>query len=165
LDELFSLPFLQPGRYQVTFLSPGGNNLHSIVTYQPSHFDGIRILWHEAFPDDPPWNAAEIAIPAKLKLQPELFLVAIDQDLVVGSIMAGYDGHRGWLYAAAVLQSHQRQGIGTALVRAAETLLSAMGCTKINLQVRSSNTAVTRFYNSLGYEIEERVSMGKRLHQ
>jgi ribosomal protein S18 acetylase RimI-like enzyme len=149
--------------------------LHSIVTYQPSHFDGIRVLWHEAFPNDPPWNAAEIAIPAKLKLQPELFLVAIDQDsvdqdlvdqdLVVGSIMAGYDGHRGWLYAAAVLQSHQRQGIGTALVREAETLLSAMGCTKINLQVRASNTAVTAFYNSLGYEIEERVSMGKRLHQ
>jgi ribosomal protein S18 acetylase RimI-like enzyme len=141
------------------------------VTCQPSHFDGIRALWHEAFPDDPPWNAAEVAIPAKLKLQPELFLVAIDQDLavdqdlVVGSIMAGYDGHRGWLYAAAVLQSHRRQGIGTALVRAAETLLSAMGCTKINLQVRSSNTAVTRFYDSLGYEIEERVSMGKRLHQ
>jgi len=155
------------------------------VTYQPSHFDGIRVLWHEAFPNDPPWNAAEIAIPAKLKIQPKLFLVAIDQDLVdqdlvdqdlvdqdlvdqdlvVGSIMAGYDGHRGWLYAAAVLQSHQRQGIGTALVRAAETLLSAMGCTKINLQVRASNTAVTAFYNSLGYEIEERVSMGKRLHQ
>ena len=149
--------------------------MHSIVTYQPSHFDGIRVLWHEAFPNDPPWNAAEIAIPAKLKIQPELFLVAIDQDLVdqnlvdqdlvVGSIMAGYDGHRGWLYAAAVLQSHRRQGIGTALVRAAETLLSAMGCTKINLQVRASNTAVARFYNSLGYEIEERVSMGKRLHQ
>ncbi len=159
--------------------------MHSIVTYQPSHFDGIRVLWHEAFPNDPPWNAAEIAIPAKLKIQPKLFLVAIDQDLVdqdlvdqdlvdqdlvdqdlvVGSIMAGYDGHRGWLYAAAVLQSHQRQGIGTALVRAAENLLSAMGCTKINLQVRASNTAVTAFYNSLGYEIEERVSMGKRLHQ
>jgi ribosomal protein S18 acetylase RimI-like enzyme len=62
------------------------------------------------------------------------FLVAIDQDLVVGSIMAGYDGHRGWLYAAAVLQSHQRRGIGTALVREGENLLSAMGCTKINLQ-------------------------------
>jgi ribosomal protein S18 acetylase RimI-like enzyme len=141
----------------------GGNNLPSIVTYHPSHFDGLRDLWHEAFPNDPAWNATEIAIPAKLKFQPELFLVAIDQGLVVGSIMAGYDGHRGWLYAAAVLQSHQRQGIGTALVREAENLLSAMGCTKINLQVRSSNTAVTRFYSSLGYEIEERVSMGKRL--
>src|SRR5215475_6857662 len=130
-----------------------GPPLPSIVTYHPSHLDGVRVLWREAFPNDPPWNAAEIAIPAKLKIQPNLFLVAIDQGLVVGSIMAGYDGHRGWLYAAAVLQSHQRQGIGTALVREAENLLSTMGCTKINLQVRASNTAVTRFYGSLGYEI------------
>ena len=135
----------------------------SIVTYQPSHFDSVRLLWRDAFPDDPPWNAAELAIPAKLKIQPELFLVATDRSSVVGSIMAGYDGHRGWLYAVAVLRSRQRQGIGTALVREAETRLSAMGCTKINLQVRSSNSAVVSFYRSLGYDVEERVSMGKRM--
>src|SRR5262249_57512324 len=114
--------------------------------------------------NDPPWNAAELAIAAKLKIQPDLFLVAIDQGLVVGSIMAGYDGHRGWLYAVAVLQSHQRQGIGTALVREAENLLSAMGCMKINLQVRSSNTAVTMFYGSLAYAVAEPVSIGNLLH-
>jgi ribosomal protein S18 acetylase RimI-like enzyme len=142
-----------------------GENLLSIMTYHPSHFDGVRDLWHEAFPNDPPWNAAELAIPAKLKIQPKLFLVAIDRGVVIGSIMAGYDGHRGWLYAAAVLQSHQRQGVGTALVREAENLLSAMGCTKINVQVRSSNAAVTTFYGSLGYKVEARVSMGKRLQQ
>jgi len=139
--------------------------LLSIVTYQQSHFDSVRLLWHEAFPNDPPWNAAELAIPAKLEIQPELFLVATAQGSVVGSIMAGYDGHRGWLYAVAVLQSQQRQGIGTALVREAEARLLAMGCSKINLQVRSSNIAVVRFYQSLGYDIEERVSMGKRIRQ
>jgi ribosomal protein S18 acetylase RimI-like enzyme len=136
-----------------------------MITYHHGHFDGVRLLWNEAFPNDPPWNAAELAIPQKLKIQPDLFLVAIDQGLVVGSIMAGYDGYRGWLYAVAVLQSHQRQGIGTSLAREAENRLSAMGCTKINLQVRSSNTAVIRFYRSLGYEIEERVSMGKRVQK
>jgi ribosomal protein S18 acetylase RimI-like enzyme len=139
--------------------------LLSIIAYQHSHFDSVRLLWQEAFPDDPPWNAAELAIPAKLKIQPELFLVATDRGSVVGSIMAGYDGHRGWLYAAAVRQSYQRQGIGTALVREAEARLAAMGCTKINLQVRSSNVAVIRLYQSLGYEIEQRVSMGKRLQE
>jgi ribosomal protein S18 acetylase RimI-like enzyme len=92
-------------------------------------------------------------------------LVATDQGVVVGTIMAGYDGHRGWLYAVAVLQSHQRQGFGMALVKEAENRLSAMGCKKINLQVRSSNTVVIRFYRSLGYEVEERVSMGKRIQQ
>ena len=84
---------------------------------------------------------------------------------LIGTAMAGYDGHRGWLYAVAVLQSHQRHGIGTTLVREAETRLSAMGCNKINLQVRQSNTAVIAFYRSLGYEVEERVSMGKRVKQ
>jgi ribosomal protein S18 acetylase RimI-like enzyme len=150
---------------QATEVSSEGENVLSIVTYHQSHFDSVRLLWHEAFPNDPPWNAAELAIPAKLKIQPDLFLVATVRSSVVGSIMAGYDGHRGWLYALAVLQSHQRQGIGTALVREAETRLSAMACTKINLQVRSSNVAVVRFYQSLGYEVEERVSMGKRIQQ
>jgi ribosomal protein S18 acetylase RimI-like enzyme len=103
--------------------------LPSIVTYHESHLDGVRLLWKEAFPNDAPWNAAEFAIPANLSMQPDVFLVAIDQDVVVGSavssIIAGYDGHRGWLYAVAVLKSHQRQGIATAMVREAEKLLAA----------------------------------------
>ena len=137
--------------------------LPSIVTYQESHFDGVRLLWQEAFPNDPPWNAAEVAIPAKLKIQPDLFLVAVEQTLVAGSIMAGYDGHRGWLYAVAVLRSHQKRGLGRALVKEAEERLRAIGCKKINLQLRASNTTVIEFYRSLGYEVEERVSMGKRM--
>ena len=137
--------------------------LPSIVTYQESHFDGVKLLWQEAFPNDPPWNAAEVAIPAKLKIQPDLFLVAIEQTLVAGSIMAGYDGHRGWLYAVAVLRSYQKRGLGRALVKEAEERLRAIGCKKINLQVRASNTIVIKFYQSLGYEVEERVSMGKRM--
>ena len=139
--------------------------LPSIVAYQESHFDGVSLLWREAFPDDPPWNGAEVAIPAKLKVQPDLFLVALDRGVVVGSIMAGYDGHRGWLYAVAVLRSVQRRGLGTALVREAENRLVAIGCKKINLQLRSSNTAVAKFYQSLGYAVEERVSMGKRIQR
>jgi ribosomal protein S18 acetylase RimI-like enzyme len=137
--------------------------LPSIVTYHESHFDGVRLLWQEAFPNDPPWNAAEVAIPAKLKIQPDLFLVAIEQTLVAGSIMAGYDGHRGWLYAVAVLRSYQNRGLGRALVKEAEERLRAIGCKKINLQLRASNTTVIEFYRSLGYEVEERVSMGKRM--
>jgi len=89
--------------------------------------------------------------------------MAIHQDKVVGSIMAGYDGHRGWLYAVAVLTTYRRRGIGCALVHEAEGRLRAMGCGKINLQVRTSNAAVIDFYERLGYSTEERVSMGKRL--
>jgi ribosomal protein S18 acetylase RimI-like enzyme len=135
----------------------------NVAPYAAEHFEGVKALWQQAFPDDPPWNAAEVAIPAKLAVQPELFLVALDGDLVVGSIIAGYDGHRGWLYAVAVLNNRGRRGVGTALVRAAEARLHSMGCSKINLQVRSTNANAVAFYRRLGYLIEERTSMGKRL--
>lgn len=134
-----------------------------IAAYSSGHFEGVKTLWQEAFPDDPPWNKAEVAIPAKLAVQPELFLVALDGNQVIGSIMAGYDGHRGWLYTVAVLNSRRCLGVGTALVRAAEGRLRSMGCSKINLQVRATNAAVVEFYKRLGYMIEERTSMGKRL--
>jgi ribosomal protein S18 acetylase RimI-like enzyme len=135
----------------------------SVETYRDAHFEGVRALWLEAFPDDPPHNRAEIAIPAKLAVQPDLLLVALDGGEVVGTAMAGYDGHRGWLYSVAVRPSHRRAGVGTTLVMEAERRLSQLGCTKVNLQVRAENAAVAAFYRSLGYEVEERVSMGKRL--
>lgn len=77
--------------------------------------------------------------------------------------MAGYDGHRGWLYAVAVRQQYQRDGIGTLLVRKAEDALREIGCAKVNLQVRTTNEAVVRFYQRLGYIVEERVSLGRRI--
>ena len=134
-----------------------------VSTYDVGYFRGVELLWQDAFPDDPPWNAAGVAIPAKLAAQPDTFLVASDGEQVIGSIMAGYDGHRGWLYALAVLTSHRGRGVGQALVREAESRLLLMGCGKVNFQVRASNPGVVAFYERLGYAVEERVSMGKRL--
>jgi ribosomal protein S18 acetylase RimI-like enzyme len=134
----------------------------TLETYADAHSEGIKALWRESSENNPP-VAADDAISAKLAVQPELLIVALEGTTVVGSIMPGYDGHRGWLYALAVLKSHRRQGIGTLLVREAERRLRALGCTKINLQVRSTNSAVTEFYAGLGYRVEERISMGKRV--
>ena len=134
-----------------------------IVTYAERHFEGVKALWEEAFPDDSPWNRAEVAIPAKLKAQPELLLLALEGETVAGSVMAGYDGHRGWLYSVAVLEAFRGSGLGSRLIRVAEARLQDLGCVKINLQVRSTNSAVIAFYRSLGYDVEERVSMGKRV--
>ena len=134
-----------------------------VESYHERHFEGVDALWREAFPNDPPRNRAASAIPEKLAVQPELLLVAVDGDMVVGTAMAGYDGHRGWLYSIAVRPSHRRRGIGALLVGEAEARLRDLGCGKVNLQVRASNAAVADFYRSLGFEIEERVSMGKRL--
>ena len=134
-----------------------------VVTYEHCHFEGVAALWREAFPNDAPWNSADIAIPEKLKVQPDLLLVALQSEKVVGSIMAGYDGHRGWISRIAVLQSHRSKGVGRSLIAHAESRLEALGCIKINLQVVTSNKTTTVFYKRMGYSIEPRVSMSKLL--
>jgi ribosomal protein S18 acetylase RimI-like enzyme len=134
-----------------------------IRTFGEADSVAVAKLWATVFPDDPPHNAPAIVIPKKLAVQPELFFLAEDDGRIAGTVMAGYDGHRGWLYTVAVDPALRRRGIGTALVRHAEQALQALGCLKINLQVRASNAAVVAFYRTLGYDVEERISMGKRL--
>lgn len=137
----------------------------SIVQYCNDHFRGVDDLWKEAFPDDVPWNEAAVAIPEKVQFQPELFLVAVDGATVVGSAMAGYDGHRGWISRIAVLKSHRNQGVGKLLLAEAERRLASHGCVKINLQVVESNAGVLEFYQRCGYDLEPRISMSKQLRR
>lgn len=132
-----------------------------VVVYDDLHFEGVKALWREAPLDLTGWRAPDIAIPAKVAMQRELFLVAVHRDRVIGTTMAGYDGHRGWLYSVAVLPKYRRDGVGSALIREAEKRLLALGCLKINLQIVLANYSVVSFYRKLGYAIEERISMGK----
>ena len=120
-------------------------------------------LWAEAFPDDPDHNVSSDMIDRKLRVQPELFLVAVADGVLVGTVVAGFDGVRGWLHRLAVRSSVRRSGFGTRLVRSAEAALSALGCPKVNLQVRASNASVVAFYCALGYSTEDRMSLGRRL--
>lgn len=136
----------------------------NIETYQGRHFDGVDALWRTCFPNDPPRNQAAQTIPVKLAMEDDLFLVAEDQSgRVIGTTMAGYDGHRGWLYAVAVSPGHQGEGVGKRLVEEACQRLREAGCIKVNLQVRAGNSAVQTFYESLGFAAEERISMGREL--
>lgn len=135
----------------------------SIIPFEADYFEGVDALWARVFPDDPSYNRAAVAVPEKMRVQPELFLLALDGQNVVGTVMAGYDGHRGWLYSVAVDPDARRGGVGSALVWEAEARLAARGCGKINLQIRAGNEAVTVFYAALGYDVEPRISMGKRL--
>jgi ribosomal protein S18 acetylase RimI-like enzyme len=134
-----------------------------IAEYRDEHFAGVEALWQEAFPNDAPWNQASTAIAEKMRFQPDLMLVALEGPLVVGSVMAGYEGHRGWISRLAVLRAHRNKRIGQALLSEAEGRLAALGCIKINLQVLETNSAVIRFYEEAGYGIEPRISMSKRL--
>jgi ribosomal protein S18 acetylase RimI-like enzyme len=135
-----------------------------IVAYAERHFAGVDTLWRTCFPENPPRNHAKVAIPDKLALADDLLLVAEDADgKVIGTIMAGYDGHRGWLYAVACDPHLRGRGIGSTLVEAACVRLTELGCKKVNLQVRESNEAVVQFYRKLGFDTEPRVSMGRTL--
>ena len=135
----------------------------SIRNYEQSDQTQVAALWREVFSNDPKWNVPEQDIARKVGFQPQPFLVAVLDQQVVGTAMGGYDGHRGSVYLVAVVPALRRQGIGEALMRAIEAALSALGCTKLNLQIRAGNEAVAAFYRKLGFQVEERVSMGKRL--
>ena len=134
-----------------------------IRSYQDADEKAVTALWKQVFSDMPAWNIPEADIDRKLQVQPELFLVAILEEQVVGTAMAGFDGHRGWVYYLAVSPERRRQGIGRELMRWVEEGLAAMGCPKLNLQVRGSNAQAASFYKRLGYVVEDRVSMSKRL--
>ena len=134
----------------------------TIREFVVSDTEQVIALWH-ARGLTRPWNDPAADILRKLSVQPELFLVAADQSAVVGSVMAGYDGHRGWLYYLASAADRAGQGIGLALVAEAETRLSAMGCPKVQLMVRSENDGVLSYYDALGYEDAEVLVRGKRL--
>ena len=126
--------------------------------YESDRSDLIK-LWHAVFPDDPSHNEPSKVIESKLAID-NLIFIAEHEGLIIGACMAGYDGHRGWLYAVAVCKEQRRSGAGSALVQHAIQALKVMGCIKVNLQIRATNTQVTTFYESLGFVIEERLSMG-----
>jgi ribosomal protein S18 acetylase RimI-like enzyme len=132
-----------------------------IRPYNETDEKEVAKLWREVFPGSPAWNKPESDIKRKLKIQRELFFVAIIDKAIIGTAMAGYDGHRGWVYYVAVKPECRRQGIGEALMKRVEQGLKQIGCPKLNLQVRADNHEVVAFYEKLGYKIEPRVSMGK----
>jgi ribosomal protein S18 acetylase RimI-like enzyme len=134
-----------------------------IRRFEVSDEDEVTLLWQTVFADDPPWNTPAEVIRRKLDVQPDLFRVGVLEGKVVATVMAGYDGNRGWIYHLAVAPQLQGNGFGRAMMAEAERCLRALDCPKINLQVRASNALTTGFYQALGYAIEERISMGKRL--
>lgn len=125
--------------------------------------DAAVLLWKGVFGYSGVHNEPSFAIMQKVELGDGLFFVATVAGNLVGTIMAGYDGHRGWIYSLAVSLQSRRRGIGAALLRHAESALIQRGCAKVNLQILETNADVVSFYEKRGYAVEPRISMGKRL--
>jgi len=143
---------------------------YEIVPYDDAHHrDQVTSLWAALFGYEADYNAPDLVVDKKLEIDDGLFFVALDTKLerqaVIGTVMAGYDGHRGWIYSMAVRPEYQKQGLGSQLLHFAEEELSERGCLKINLQIMEGNEAVERFYLSNGYLTEKRISMGKQVRE
>ena len=135
-----------------------------IVRYDVRHQKAVVDLWEKCGLIVPQNDPVE-DIQRKLDFQPELFFIALLDGQLMGSVMVGYEGHRGWLNYLAVLPSFQKRGYGKKLVNKAIVELRRIGCLKLNLQVRKSNAPVIEFYKHLGFEEEERISLGMRLRK
>lgn len=133
-----------------------------IRRFERTELDAVVALWR-ACGLVRPQNDPVRDIERKLLVQPQLFLVGTMDAAVVASVMAGYDGHRGWVNYLAVSPAHQRRGIARQLMARVEQELLAIGCPKINLQVRDGNDEAIGFYAALGYAVDPVASLGKRL--
>jgi ribosomal protein S18 acetylase RimI-like enzyme len=135
-----------------------------IRPFQPQDESAVINLWQRCDLVRPQ-NDPHKDIARKRAFQPDLFLLALENDTIIGTIMIGYEGHRGWINYLAVDPQKRLQGIGRQLMNEAEQLLRARGCPKINLQVRTTNKEVLAFYRALGYAVDDVISLGKRLEQ
>ena len=133
-----------------------------IRPFEMSDEEAVVALW-ERCGLTRPWNDPRKDIRRKMRVQPDLFLVGVQNGEIAATVMVGYEGHRGWIQYLGVDPKRRRQGLGRAIMAEAERLLREAGCPKINLQVRVSNTGVIEFYKRLGFMPDEVVSLGKRL--
>jgi len=133
-----------------------------IRMFRPSDEQAVIHLWEECGLTRP-WNDARKDIARKLTEQPDLFLVGLCDADVVGTAMAGFDGHRGWVYYLAVAPARRKRSYGRQLMQEVERRLLERGCPKLNLQVRAANPDALAFYRRLGYVRDEVVSLGRRL--
>ncbi|MHA6719746.1 GNAT family acetyltransferase [Sphingomonas sp. RS6] len=123
----------------------------------------VIALW-EACGLTRPWNDPRADFDRAVSADAALILV-IERagGSIDGSVMIGDDGHRGWVYYLAVADAARRQGLGLALMAAAERWLRDRGCPKLQLMVRDGNDAATGFYRALGLTPQPVVTLGRFL--
>ncbi len=134
----------------------------TIITYRPQDEPAVLQLWEDCKLTRP-WNNPKRDIERILQVYPELFLVGFIGEILVATVIGGYDGHRGWIYYLGVLPDYRWRGYGRMMMEAVTEKLRNMGCPKINVQIRSDNTRALGFYRNLGYTNEDVISLARRL--
>ena len=142
---------------------PGGSFAFREFIY-PDDYPAVIQLWQNAGPgihlrrSDQPDE-----IERKLRRDPDLFLVAEMDGQMVGAVLGGFDGRRGFMYHLAVGESHRRQGIGLALMDELERRLRSKGCIRYYLLVTKDNESAMRFYETYGWQRMDLFTYGKDL--
>lgn len=129
---------------------------------EPADEAEVIALWQAAGLTRP-WNDPGTDFRLALANPTSCVLVAGREGGVTGAVMVGFDGHRGWVYYLATAPAHRKQGVGRRLMAAAEAWLANIGSPKIQLMVRGDNLAARGFYDAIGYELQDVVTIGKRL--
>ncbi|WP_334181743.1 GNAT family acetyltransferase [Novosphingobium sp.] len=124
--------------------------------------EAVIALWREAELTRP-WNDPVADFDLALANSTSTVLIARDGSDAAGTIMVGFDGHRGWVYYLAIAEARRRRGIARLLMQRAEGWLAALGCPKTQLMVRGENAAALGFYAALGYEVQDVFTLGRRL--
>jgi ribosomal protein S18 acetylase RimI-like enzyme len=134
----------------------------TIRVAEPADRESLVELW-EAAGLTRPWNDPRADFDMALGSDGATILLSCENNTISGSVMVGFDGHRGWVYYLATSPDKRGLGIGRLLMRAAEQWLKAIGCPKIQLMVRGDNAAARGFYTALGYDLQDVVTLGRRL--
>jgi ribosomal protein S18 acetylase RimI-like enzyme len=135
-----------------------------VKPYSSQNMDDVIDLWNRCNLLRS-WNDPKKDIKRKIKVNPELFLLGFIDNRLIATVVGGYDGHRGWINYLAVDPAYKQSGFGKQIMEAVEEKIGALGCPKINIQVRADNKDTLKFYESIGYKIDKVVSIGKRLEE
>lgn len=135
-----------------------------IRQYESNDAKEVIRIWTEVFGYDAPHNDPKLALERKVDFNDGLLFVVVENDSIIGTVMGGYDGHRGWIYSLAVKPEFRKSGTGAKLLQAITAELKRRGCLKVNLQVVGGNQGVVEFYRKNGFAVEERISMGMKLY-
>jgi ribosomal protein S18 acetylase RimI-like enzyme len=135
-----------------------------IREYDDKDRASVISLWEESFHLPDFHNDPGISIDMKTKHNDGLIFIATDEQQLIGTIIAGFDGHRGWIYSLAVKKQYRNKGVGSLLLKKALEELKKRGCLKVNLQVEGDNSEIVPFYEKNGFKVEDRISMGLKLY-
>ncbi|MGE5605721.1 MAG: GNAT family acetyltransferase [Bacteroidota bacterium] len=135
-----------------------------IRKYESKDENEVIQIWTDVFGYDAPHNDPRLALERKVAFNDGLLLVAEEDGQIIGMVMGGYDGHRGWIYSLAVRPGFRKSGTGTKLIQAILEEFKKRGCLKVNLQVLGTNREVVEFYRRNGFAVEDRISMGIKLY-